>query len=165
MFRSPAGKVTPGMALRVFADALMIQFSLLMALSLTLFYHLLAGGLPLAKSLSQHFWVMLGQYTEAAWPLTLICIALFYLSGFYTYGRFYQGRYKALIVFQAVSQSYLIFGFVTYFIQGELSLPRTALIMSWALSVVMLAGARLWLHIWKKIADPERDRLLSQRKP
>ena len=66
------------------------------------------------KSLSQHFWAMIGQYAGASWSLTIICLAIFYLTGFYTYGRFYQGRYKALIVLQAVCQSYLIYGFVSY---------------------------------------------------
>ncbi len=128
------------MALRIFADVLMVQFSLLAALSLMLLYHLLVGYLPAAKSLSQHFWFMLGQYADAAWSLTIICIAVFYLSGFYTYGRFYQGRYKALIIIQAVCQSYLFFGFITYFLQGKLSLPRSALILSWALTLVLLRG-------------------------
>jgi nucleoside-diphosphate-sugar epimerase len=163
------------MALRIFADALMVQFSLLAGLSLTLLYHLMmasaktpslaegaATDLPAIRTLSQHFWAMLGQYADAAWPLTIICIAVFYLSGFYTYGRFYQGRYKALIIFQAVCQSYLIFGFVTYFLHGKLSLPRSALILSWGFSVVFLVGSRLWLHMWNKIADPERDLALSR---
>jgi nucleoside-diphosphate-sugar epimerase len=163
MFRAQT-KVTPGMALRVFADALMVNISLLAGFTFTLLYYLLAGKLDPNRTFSQEFWAMLGRWSQAAWPLTLICIAVFYLTGFYTYGRFYQGRYKALIVFQAVSQSYLIFGTVTYFLSGELSVPRSALIISWLISLVLLIGARLWLHVWKKIADPERDRALSAQK-
>src|SRR5579871_7040803 len=109
MIKSSDGKITPGMILRVFADVLMVQFSLLAALSLTWFYHVLLGDLKPDKTLAQNFWMMIGAYASSAWPLTIICLAVFYLSGFYTYGRFYQGRYKALIVFQAVCQSYLIF--------------------------------------------------------
>ncbi len=158
-------RVSPGMALRIFADVLMVQFSLLAALSGRVLYQLLSGTLPQEKTLSQHVWHMLEQYVDSAWPLTIICIAVFYLSGFYTYGRFYQGRYKALIIFQAVCQSYLIFGFVTYFLNaGALSLPRSALIVSWVFTLLLLIGSRLWLQIWKKVADPERDRILGQRK-
>jgi nucleoside-diphosphate-sugar epimerase len=163
MFRTQA-KVTPGMALRVFADALMVNLSLFVGFAFTLWYYVLVGKLDPSRSTSEAFWTMLGNWAQAAWPLTLICIAVFYLTGFYTYGRFYQGRYKALIVFQAVSQSYLIFGFVTYFLSGSLTVPRSALIISWFISLILLIGARMWLHVWKKIADPERDRALIARK-
>src|SRR5262245_39263827 len=114
MLKAHQGKITPGMMLRIFADVLMVQFSLFLALALTLFYHALRGGLPVDKTLPQHFWNMVGQWADAGWPLAIICVGVFYLNGFYTYGRFYQGRYKALIVFQAVCQSYLIFGFGNY---------------------------------------------------
>jgi nucleoside-diphosphate-sugar epimerase len=162
MFKTQT-RVTPGMALRVFADALMVNGSLLVGFALTIWYHLLAGDLDPTKTLTQHFWNMLGSWAQAAWPLTLICLAVFYFSGFYTYGRFYQGRYKALIVFQAVCQSYLIFAFATYILPGQIAVPRPALIISWACSLFLLLGARLWLHMWKKIADPERERELARK--
>src|SRR5262249_32681529 len=163
MLKTHPGKITPGMALRVFADVLMIQFSLLAGLSLSLVSHLLMGNLAKTKTLPEYFWDMLGQYADAGWSLAIICLVVFYLSGFYTYGRFYQGRYKALIVFQAVCQSYLIFGFLTYFLHGK-GLPRAALALSWGISLVLLIGARLWLHVWKKIADPEQELLLARRR-
>src|SRR3954465_7813137 len=106
MFRTET-KVTPGMALRVFADALMVNLSLFVGFAFTLWYYLLAGKTDPTQTTLEAFWSMIGNWAQAAWPLTLICIAVFYLTGFYTYGRFYQGRYKALIIFQAVSQSYL----------------------------------------------------------
>jgi len=163
MLKTHPGKITPGMALRVFADILMIQFSLLAGLSLALISRLLIGHLDKAKTLAEHFAAMLEQYANASWPLTIICLVVFYLNGFYTYGRFYQGKYKALIVFQAVCQSYLIFGFLTYFLHGEI-LSRSALVISWGISLVVLIGARLWLHVWRKIADPEQERLLARQR-
>ena len=36
--------------------------------------------------------------------------------------------------------------------------------MSFAISVLLLVGARLWLHVWKTIADPERERILNARR-
>ena len=162
MFKATQGRLTPGMALRIFADVIMVQCSLLAALSLTWVYHVLIGDLTPDKTLFDHFLVMIGKWADAGWPLTLICVAIFYLSGFYTFGRFYQGRYKALIVFQAVCQSYLIYGFVNYgFLGGRGVMPISALIMSWGISLVFLIGSRLWLQIWKKIVDPERERMLS----
>jgi nucleoside-diphosphate-sugar epimerase len=152
------------MALRMFADALMVQLSLLSALVLTLFGDLLFNPELPHKTLPELFWTTLAVYANAAWPLTLISVAIFYLSGFYTYGRFYQGRYKALIVFQAVCQSFLIFGFVAYFLLGELPLPRRTLIMSWVFSVVLLVGSRLWQVLWKNLVDSERSSLINGQK-
>jgi nucleoside-diphosphate-sugar epimerase len=162
MFKATHGRLTPGMALRIFADVIMLQCSLLAALSLAWVFHVLKGDLAPDKTLLDYFAIMILKWGDAGWPLTLICLAVFYFSGFYTYGRFYQGRYKALIVFQAVCQSYLIFGFVNYgFLGGGRTLPISALIMSWGISLVLLIGSRLWLQIWKKIADPERERLIA----
>ncbi len=156
-------RVTPGMALRMFADALMVQLSLLAALVLTLFGDLLFNPDVPHRTLPDLFWSTLGMYGNAAWPLTIISIAIFQLSGFYTYGRFYQGKYKALIVFQAVCQSYLIFGFAVYFLRGDLPLPRRTLIMSWVFSVVLLVGSRLWQVLWKRLVDPERAQMTGQK--
>jgi nucleoside-diphosphate-sugar epimerase len=165
MFRTTNGKITPGMVLRVCADVLMVQVSLLIALSLTWFCHVLLAEGKVDKSLAHQFWIMIGQYADAAWPLTIICVGVFYVNGFYTYGRFYQGRYKALIVFQAVCQSYLVYGFLHYgFLGGARTLPRSALILSWIISLVFLIGARVWLQVWKRIADPERDRILGEQR-
>src|SRR5436190_5649570 len=162
MFKATHGRLTPGMALRIFADVMMVQCSLLVALWLTWVYHVLIGDLSKDQPLSWHFTTMILKWSDAGWPLTLICVAIFYLSGFYTFGRFYQGRYKALIVFQAVCQSFLIYGFVNYaFLGGGRTLPTSALIMSWGISLALLIGSRLWLQIWKKIADPERERLIA----
>jgi SAM-dependent methyltransferase len=66
----------------------------------------------------------LGTFFSYGWWLTIVCLVCFYWSGFYTYGRAYQSRYKALIVFQAVSQAFLIFGFATYFFTRVGEVPR-----------------------------------------
>ena len=102
--------------------------------------------------------------------LTLICLIIFTLSGFYTYGRFYIGRYKVLIVVQAVSLGYLIFGLLTYlsqgilfgFLKGYLNLPRGALILSWVLSMLLLVAARVWASLWENVMQVERSLI---RKP
>jgi nucleoside-diphosphate-sugar epimerase len=152
--------ITRGMAVRMFADALMVQFALFAALMVRFFSQVFFETHLEDRAAGVVFRDYLADYFHSAGPLTLICLAIFYLCGFYTYGRFYQGRYKALIVAQAVSQSYLIFGFVQYFIHGELPLARGALVMAWLFSVVLLVGARLWVNLWEKIVHPERMELL-----
>ena len=55
-------------------------------------------------------------------------LAIFFASGFYTRGRMYQSRYKVIVVFQAVTASYLTFGFLSYFLGGALAMAVTAAI-------------------------------------
>ena len=53
MLKTHPGKITPGMALRVFADVLMVQFSLLAGLSIALVAHLLIYDLLKTKTPSE----------------------------------------------------------------------------------------------------------------
>jgi nucleoside-diphosphate-sugar epimerase len=102
-------------------------------------------------------------YWQNSWIVTLICLLVFTASGFYSYGRFYRGRYKILTVFQAVSLAYLIFGALTYLGQGSLldflspylNFPRGSLLLAWALSAILLIGARVWSMVWKRIVRSE----------
>jgi nucleoside-diphosphate-sugar epimerase len=71
-----------------------------------------------------------------------------------------------LIVIQAVSLAYIIFGFITYLAQSNLlgslgrllNFPRGTLILAWALSAVMLISARLLSTVWKVILRSESSR-------
>ncbi len=102
-------------------------------------------------------------YLQNSWIVTIICLLVFTASGFYSYGRFYRGRYKTLIVLQAVSLSYLIFGALTYLSQGNLlnflspylNFPRGSLLLAWGLSVILLISARAWSTLWKRIVRSE----------
>lgn len=91
------------------------------------------------------------EYVHSFWILTVIVLVVAYLSGFYTRGRAYQSRYKALIVVQAVSVSYLIFGSVAFLSQGTITFPRSVLFMSWLLTCGLLVIARLWSMLWSKL--------------
>jgi nucleoside-diphosphate-sugar epimerase len=86
---------------------------------------------------------------------TLVSLAVFAGAGFYTRGRAYQGRYKALIVAQAVCLCYLTLGFLGYAFAGALSVPRGVLLLSWALTLAFLEGARLWATVWRFVVRPE----------
>ena len=94
LFKATLGRLNPGMALRIFADVIMLQCSLLAALSLAWLYHVWKGDSAPGKTIEAFYFDMIGKWAIAFVPLTLISIAVFYKSGFYTSGRFYQGRYK-----------------------------------------------------------------------
>jgi nucleoside-diphosphate-sugar epimerase len=102
---------------------------------------------------------VLSQYTEiyfhAFWLLTIISITVFYISGFYTRGRYYQSWYKALVVVQAVSLSYLIFGCVAFILQETFSFPRSVMFGGWILTSVLLIVARLWSMLWRSLEVPK----------
>ncbi len=155
-------KIPFGGVLRLVADIILINLSILASLSARLFfflaYEMPAGSYDLQRTL----WLYINSYLSSSWVLTLICAVVFTLSGFYTYGRFYRGRYKVLVVIQAAAVAYLVFGFLAFFAGTNLKFPRGALLLSWALSTVLLVAARVWSTIWKNVMRKERAR---EKKP
>jgi nucleoside-diphosphate-sugar epimerase len=95
--------------------------------------------------------------------LTLICLLVFSLSGFYTPGRLYfytpgrlyRGRYKVVMVAEAVSVAYSLFAFVAYVTGWGEDLRRGTLVYAWILSVILLVVARLWASIWSNLVRAE----------
>ena len=85
MLKSSRLRITPGMAARMFADTAMIQIALIAALGLRLFFLVAfqneGGGADMAAASRMY----LSFYCSSAWPLTAICLIIFYLNGFYTF--------------------------------------------------------------------------------
>ncbi len=158
---SPATKPRWGIVLRLFADVLMIQAALVAALAARLIYHLATLGPEADAQVGKLVAAFIHYYGQTALPLTGISLVVFGLMGFYTYGRSYQSRYKALVVFQAVTLAYLIFGFVTLFFGGVAPLPRSALVFAWLLTSAFTIGARVWSMTWKKVQEAEERRVLA----
>lgn len=150
---------------RMLADVILINTALLVSLVARLLW-IVAVGDPRVVVDQYTIWYYERVFLNNSWVLTLICLIVFTANGFYTYGRFYRGRYKVLIVIQAVSLAYLIFGALTYLAQSVflgtlgsvLNFPRGALVLSWALSTVMLVAARAWASIWKNVVKAESKR-------
>jgi nucleoside-diphosphate-sugar epimerase len=152
--------------LRMLADSILINVALITALVIVLLYRVGLANPDTDLSYRTLFWSYLDVYRNSAGLLTFIGLVVFLASGFYTYGRFYAGRYKVLIVAQAVAITYLIFGVLAYLSQGILgdmlpflkqysSLSRGTIFFSWALTTILLITARLWSSIWKEISRRE----------
>jgi len=155
---------TWGVALRMVADAIMIQAALIMGLVLRLLIFVWwnqASPERFAAALESYA----GYFVSSGWQWTLICLVIFYVSGFYTYGRHYRGPYKALVVMQAVLQSFVLFGFVNYYITLDVGFPRLALVMAWLFATGMLVGARVWNQLWSHVVTIERQRVHGNRQP
>lgn len=167
-FRSQVGSARTGMAIRAVADALMVNLALFAALAFRwvwlvavedgrVFGGASVGVLSPQSALSLY----VGFFLTSSPIVTLISITAFYLSGFYTYGRAYQGRYKALIIAQAVTLSYLAFAAVVYFLGRQFEFPRGALPLAWAVTLMLLISSRLWSNLWRALARAERHFLSS----
>ncbi|MFZ0548139.1 MAG: NAD-dependent epimerase/dehydratase family protein [Candidatus Promineifilaceae bacterium] len=148
-------RFTPQMFLRIVADALIINVALVTALLLRLVY-LFSFQQEQISNGNAVFWSYFNSYRNAGWILTAISLIVFFLSGFYTYGRYYRGRYKALIILQGVSAAFITFGFLAYFLGDVLQLPRGTWLMAWVFSLVLVMVSRLWALLWTKVVSVER---------
>ncbi|MDR3691633.1 MAG: NAD-dependent epimerase/dehydratase [Fimbriimonas sp.] len=138
---------------RCCADALMFNAAILAGLVSSF----LIRQTPLkASNSAPAFSELLGRYLPWSPLFTALALTIFYLFGFYTRGRAYRSKYKALYVAQAVTVVFLILAAATYFDADAAVLPRTTLVTSWVVAVAMLTGARVWSAIWKSMLDRER---------
>ncbi|MGQ9684115.1 MAG: NAD-dependent epimerase/dehydratase family protein [Anaerolineae bacterium] len=139
-------RVTPDMAARIIADAVMVNLALASALLLR-FMWLAAtnqwGGAHAQELGTSVLHDSLLAYRDAAPLLSILSLSIFALRGFYTYGRAYRSRYKALVIVQAVTISHLTFTALHYLLSPLLPLPRLALLASWGLSLMLIGGMRI----------------------
>src|ERR1044071_5971214 len=96
---------------RVVVDILLVNVSVIGALTVRFFYLVVFEGSTLTITYETVFWNYVRGYRNTAFLLTAICLCVFAISGFYTRGRAYQGRYKALVITQAASLAFLRSGF------------------------------------------------------
>ena len=146
-------RITLEMLERFVADAVMVNVAL--ASTLILRFVFLFSTRSSEAQASMAFYNSIVQdsvsvYVDSAWLLTLICLLGFYLSGFYTYGRAYRHRRKAVLIAQAVSVSYLVFVFATYLIPLLTPLPRSVLAVSYVFSLALVGGLRVGSALWRR---------------
>src|SRR2546422_2190503 len=141
--------------IRVAADVIIVNATYLAALVIRLLWEIATRpGISADVQLVEAIKI----YKSTFWVLTLIGVAVYSLSGFYSRGRFYRGRFKALVIFQAVSLSYVLFGFALYLSLAQgwlLQPPRLSLLLGWLLTVGTTAGARLWTTLWRLVMKHE----------
>jgi nucleoside-diphosphate-sugar epimerase len=144
-------KLNTDIALRAAADLLMINFSLALAFAIRFFGQVFASF----PSGQIHFLLygFVRDFAHVFLGLSVVCLAVFALSGFYTRGRAYTSRFKAVVVFQAVSLSFLVFGFIAYLFPHHILMPRAVLAIAWVLSLGAIGASRLWSVVWKKMSE------------
>ncbi|GEM82826.1 NAD-dependent epimerase/dehydratase family protein [Meiothermus hypogaeus] len=144
-------RFTADVVLRILADQAMVLGSFALAMILHLVWAYSNSGDPR----------LLGAYAQiylANLPMLVgISFVVFVLSGFYTRGRAYQGRYKMLIVTQAVALTYLIFGFAVFMLP-VVDPPRSVLFLSGFLTLALTLGSRAWVYYWERIESNRRGK-------
>jgi nucleoside-diphosphate-sugar epimerase len=104
-------------------------------------------------------------YWSVAPILTLLCLGMFAAFGFYTFGRAYRSRWKALIIVQAVTLSFLTLGALDYFLtKVEVWMPRSVWVAAWLLTLLFVAGARFSSRLWMLVARVDRKLVGNVRK-
>jgi FlaA1/EpsC-like NDP-sugar epimerase len=149
--------------IRIIADSIMINISLIIGIILNIIIKMFIGTKIIEYSgsgLKQQFYEILTQsgmiYRDSFLILTILCLIVFYLSGFYSYGRTYCSKYKALVIVQAVSISYIIFGAINYLIFPGDVFSRSVFLISWTINVLLIETSRLWSCIWKMVIKTEK---------
>src|SRR5215510_10037815 len=140
------------------ADAMLINVAVLTSIVIRLVYFIMTDGATGKVNYTNFLRGNIFGYRSCAVRLTLVCLIVFSLSGFYSYGRTYRGRYKALFVTYAVSLAYLPFGFLSYLTSGP-GLQRGTYLYAWFVSVVLLVGSRLWSSLWSNVVRADIHRL------
>src|ERR1039458_5475284 len=118
---------------RMIADFLIVHFSMIAALAMSVVYQTGAGNSVAAHAIVSGF---LQYYTAFFWVLSPIFPLVFLLNGFYTHSRAYDGRYKALIILRGVALAAMVFFAANFLLFGNEKVGRSV-----ALPFVVLAAA------------------------
>ena len=148
--------LTGEVLVRVVADVVIVNCAYLAALVLRLLWRIATD--PATSARTQLLDVQ-RVYLQTFWLLTIIAISFYGVCGFYSRGRIYRGRFKALIIFQAVSLSYVLFGFALYLAQARGWLaqsPGLALLLAWLLTFSITLVSRLYAALWGLVISNER---------
>jgi nucleoside-diphosphate-sugar epimerase len=142
--------------IRMLADVLIVNASYLAALILRLLWRIATyPGVSAQAELAQ----AARTYGLTFWLLTIIALTTYTISGLYTRGRFQRGPTKALLIFEAVSVTYLLFGSILYVALARSWLrqgPGTAFVLAWFLALLATEGTRLWAVLWQRVMSRER---------
>jgi nucleoside-diphosphate-sugar epimerase len=115
------------------ADFLILHFSMIAALAMSVVYQTGAGNGPGAAALVSGF---RQYYTGFFLLLSPIFLLVFLLNGFYTHSRAYSGRYKMWVILRGVALAAMVFFGGNFLLFGNEKVPRSV-----ALPFVFLAAA------------------------
>ncbi len=139
---------------RVLADVIIVNACYLAALILRL---LLEPDLMTRPG--HHLGGVLRIYLSQFLLLTLLAVASNAAHGIYGRGRLYSGRFKAVVLAQAVGITYLTFGFFQYVGLAREALtptPRLAMLFGWGFTLLAMLAARGAASVWSIVVNREK---------
>jgi nucleoside-diphosphate-sugar epimerase len=140
-------RLTPEITVRIFADIALLNISLVCGLLIR----------ALLVHDTQNSVAAVGiAFLHASFFLSIVGPIIFASMGFYTKGRFYASRYKAVAILQATALLFLIFGFVN-FLMGSHEFSRLVLVITWTIAASLIETARLWTWLWGLVIASERE--------
>ncbi len=136
--------------LRLVVDAALVIGCFALALLLRVLFTVLKGTPP--SDLTQN---IITAFVLGVVILLPCCLFFFVFMGFYNKGRFYQGPFKILIVFQGVTLGFITAGFFSYLLTEFVWFPRGALFIAYVLTAATLILARVGTILWRQILAEE----------
>jgi nucleoside-diphosphate-sugar epimerase len=167
----PGGSILPGLVYgtaagwdwpslsqtaRVAADAIILNTALALAFMSRLLWAMVYEqdqlGDSAGQALAEDYLLM---YLSTSWIITSIVIGVFWLNGFYTYARTYTMPLKATLVAEAVTFAFAVVGMAAFIVRDAMQLPRSVLILAWAIALALFLASRVWSAIWRRIVQSE----------
>lgn len=134
---------TKAVALRVLADLLIVNFSVFLGLVLTYPFALSA------KVERDGIWNSVQHHGLSFLLISAITIPIFYYFGLYTRSRSYSGKYKILVVTQAVALAHVVLGCFGWIIPNVGILHFLPLVASFISMTILAVTGRIWAGIWE----------------
>lgn len=132
---------------RVAADFMIVHFSMIVAMAMSVVYQAGAGNAVAAHAIVSGF---LQYYTVFFWLLSPIFPLVFLLNGFYTHSRAYAGRYKAWVVLRGVVVAAMVFFAANFLLFGYAKVGRSVALPFVALAAIGTASARVLKDLFEK---------------
>jgi nucleoside-diphosphate-sugar epimerase len=153
---------TPGVILRVIADALILSstyaFAYLLSLLTRFIWGSTATDLSGLRNAGTRFFHL---YFETIGIIVVIGILIFAISGFYSHGRYYRSKFKAILIINSNSLVWLLIAILAYLVPVLPKPPRSVFIFGWLASTTFLLAARFWSRFWRQAIKLE-SRILRQ---
>lgn len=139
-------RFTSEILIRLAADLLMLNGAL--AVGQLLRFLLLGSQI---SNTDQYRAVFILAFWHCSLMFTPLGAVIFYLSGFYTRGRAYSSRYKALVIIQASMLLFVIAGLISYLLPPKYNLSRGAFLLAWMATSAALVTSRMWAKWWETV--------------
>jgi nucleoside-diphosphate-sugar epimerase len=140
---------------RMAADLISVNASMILAFVFWYFFYVAILKTPGSQGLAVHFKHFVTDYI-LIW--SLMALLVFHLHGFYTRTRGYARRYKAFLVFRAVTVFVIGFVFSDYFLYRSELFPRGVALLSWLFLLATVGGSRFAKHWFLEVyrVEPKR---------